>query len=617
MTLDDRSKSKGGRLSEGKQKPPRFTGPLWARTEKPANMKATILRLLNYMGRYRALLVVSIFLAILSSVCSVIGPQFLKSISDLIFQGIGNGFMDTQKIAYLGILCVVLYAVGMGLNIMEHYITPYVSECVANKLRNDLARKIDNIPLNYYDNSNTGDVMSRLTNDADVIGDQSGIAFALFFSALTTLVGCTVMMAYTNVTLAVISIIPPILGFLAIRTVMRKTQKLFAAQSRNLGLINGHVEETYYGHDIVKTYNGEEASRRRFSEINDELYRTTYRSRFITSTIPQIMMFINNLGYVLVCIVGSAMVLSGDITYGVIVAFIVYVRMFSSPLLMMTDAVASMQSVVASSERVFELLDAPEMEDESHKDLVVGEVSGEVEFRNVYFSYIEGTEVIHDFSLTVRPGEKVAIVGPTGAGKTTIVNLLMRFYEIDSGSILIDGIPTTDLRRGQIHSMFSMVLQDAWLFEGTIRENLKFNVPEMSDEVIVEACKAVGIHDFITTLPLGYDTKVGGNSSLSAGQKQQLSIARAILKNAPMIIFDEATSSVDTRTEKVIQSAVERLTNGRTSFLIAHRLSTIRDCDKILVMKDGRMVESGTHESLLESNGFYAELYRSQFENCQ
>ncbi len=616
MIPEDRSQSKGGRLSEGMQKPPRFAGPIWARTEKPANMKAAILRLLNYMGRYRLLLSASILLAVFASVCSVIGPQFLKSISDMIFRGIGEGSIDIPEIARLGILCVLLYSIGMGLNIVEHYVTPYVSECVANKLRNDLAAKIDRIPLNYYDNSNTGDVMSRLTNDADVIGDQSGIAFALFFSALTTLVGCTVMMAYTNVTLAVISIIPPILGFLAIRTVMRKTQKLFAAQSRNLGLINGHVEETYYGHDIVKTYNGEEASRRRFCEINDELYWTTYRSRFITSTIPQIMMFINNLGYVLVCIVGSAMVLSGDITYGVIVAFIVYVRMFSSPLLMLTDAVASMQSVVASSERVFELLDAPEMEDESHKNPAVGKISGEVEFRNVCFSYIEGTEVIHDFSLTVRPGEKVAIVGPTGAGKTTIVNLLMRFYEVDSGSILIDGVPSADFRRDQVRSLFSMVLQDAWLFEGTVRENLRFNVPEIPDGDIEEACRAVGIHDFITTLPKGYDTVIGGNSGLSAGQKQQLSIARAILKNAPMIIFDEATSSVDTRTEKVIQSAVERLTDGRTSFLIAHRLSTIRDCDKILVMKDGRMVESGTHESLLESNGFYAELYRSQFENC-
>lgn len=616
MTQDDRSNSKGGRLSAGKPQIPRAAGPRWARNEKPVNMKDSLLRLLGYMGRYRALLLFGILLAVVASVCSVIGPQFLKTISDLIYDGIIDGSMDMDGITHLGLLCVAIYAVGMVLNVTEHYLSPYVSECVANRLRNDLAAKIDRIPLNYYDNSSTGDVMSRLTNDADVIGDQSGIAFAMFFSAITTVVGCTVMMFYTNMVLAVITIIPPLLGFAFIRYIMHKTQRLFSEQSRNLGMINGHVEETYYGHDIVKTYNGEEISRHRFKEINDELYRTTYRSRFITSTIPQTMAFINNMGYVLVCIVGSMMILSGDITYGVIVAFIVYVRMFSNPLAMITDSVSSMQSVVASSERVFELLDAPEMEDESHKDLVLGKISGEVEFRDVCFSYVEGTEVIHDFSLVVSPGEKVAIVGPTGAGKTTIVNLLMRFYEVDRGSILIDGIPTTDLRRDQVHSLFSMVLQDAWLFDGTIRENLRFNVPDTPDGIIEQACRAVGIHDFIMTLPKGYDTEVGGNTGLSAGQKQQLSIARAIIKDAPMIIFDEATSSVDTRTEKVIQAAVDRLTEGRTSFLIAHRLSTIRDCDKILVMKDGRMVESGTHEDLLALDGFYAELYRSQFENC-
>ncbi len=616
MSDDDRSRSKGGRLSAGKQKAPRGAGPMWARAEKPVNMKGSLLKLLRYMGRYRFVLMFGIFLVMMASVCSVVGPQFLRTISDMIYDGITDGVMDMDGIGHLALLCVCVYVLSMVLNIAEHYLSPYVSECVANMIRNDLAEKINRVPLNYYDNSSTGDVMSRITNDADTIGDQCGVAFAMFFGAVTTLIGCVVMMFYTNAVLAVITVIPPVLGFVAVRFIIHKTQKLFLAQSRNLGMINGHVEETYYGHDIVKTYNGEEESRRRFSEINDELYRTTYRSRFITSTIPQVMSFINNLGYVLVCVVGSMMILSGHITYGVIVAFIVYVRMFSNPLMMITDAISSMQSVVASSERVFELLDAPEMEDESHKNVALGKVSGEVEFRDVCFSYIEGIEVIHDFSLTVKPGEKVAIVGPTGAGKTTIVNLLMRFYELDSGSILIDGIPTTDLRRGQVHSLFSMVLQDAWLFDGTIRENLKFNVPDTPDEVIENACMAVGIHDFIMTLPKGYDTVIGGSSGLSAGQKQQLSIARAIVKDAPMIIFDEATSSVDTRTEKKIQSAVDSLTAGRTSFLIAHRLSTIRDCDKILVMKDGRMVESGTHESLLEMDGFYAELYRSQFENC-
>ena len=366
----------------------------------------------------------------------------------------------------------------------------------------------------------------------------------------------------------------------------------------------------------MKAYGGEKEVRTRFTETNEHLYKVAYRSRFITSTVPQTMAFIGNLGYVLVCIIGSMMVFKGEITYGVIIAFILYVRMFSTPLILISDAFAGMQSLAASAERVFELMDAPEMEDESSKNVDLPSVRGEVEFRDVCFSYIEGTEVIHDFSLRVEPGEKVAIVGPTGAGKTTLVNLLMRFYEVDSGDILIDGVSVRQLRRDQVHALFSMVLQDAWLMDGTVRENLMFNTPDLTDADLERACRSVGIHDFIASLPEGYDTRIGERSGLSAGQKQQIAIARSILKESPMIIFDEATSSVDTRTEKQIQSAVEKMTSGRTSFLIAHRLSTIADCDKIIVMKDGRLVESGTHEGLLAKGGHYAELYYSQFENC-
>lgn len=618
MTQTTEKEAKGGKLSPGGQPPQGAPVHPWARGggEKPAQMLPTIRRLFSYMGKYRWYIVIGVFLAVLSSVLSIIGPQYLKDISDVIYDGIVDGNMDMDHIASIGIAVVVLYSVSVVLSAVEHYIVPSASERVANKLRSDLAHKINKVPLNYYDNSSTGDVMSRLTNDADTIGDQCGVAFSILFSALATVIGCMVMMFYTEPVLGIVTIIPPVLGFVFMRLVIRRTQKIFVAQSRNLGAINGHVEETYYGHSIIQAYNGEETSRKRFTEINDDLYRTSYRSRFTTNTIPQVMNFISNLGYVLVCIIGSMMVIDGRITYGVIVAFIVYVRMFGTPLMMLSDAFAAMQSLTASSQRVFELLDAPEMEDESSKDLPVSDVKGSVEFRDVCFSYVEGREVIHDFSLKVSPGEKVAIVGPTGAGKTTVVNLLMRFYEVDSGAIYIDGVPTDALRRDQVHSMFSMVLQDAWLFDGTVRENLVFNDPDVSEEKMVSACRSVGIHDFIMSLPEGYDTVIGDSAGMSAGQKQQISIARAIIKDAPMIIFDEATSSVDTRTEKVIQKAVDGLTRGKTSFLIAHRLSTIRDCDLILVMKDGRMVESGTHESLLAENGFYADLYNSQFENC-
>lgn len=611
----DANQPKGGRLSEGGRPVPHGQGPPWTRTDRASNFREPIGKLFKYMGSYKWMIFAGVVCVMMGSILLTIGPQLLKEISDAIYDGIG-GTMDTDHIEYLALLTVALYASAVLFNSIEHAIIPIVSEKVAYKLRRDLIHKINRLPLNYYDNSSTGDMMSRLTNDADIVGTHSGIAFSMLASAMTTFVGSIVMMFYTNVTLALVCVIPPLFGFVFMRLIMLRTQKYYLQQSKDLGAMNGLVEEVYYGHNIVSAYGNEEDCRERFVKINDNLFQSNYVTRFITSSIPQLMGFINNLGYVLVCVMGSMMIISGEITYGVIVAFIVYVRMFSFPLMQISDAIASLQSLAASSERIFELINAPEMEDESEKISDIGEVQGVVEFRDVSFSYIEGKEIIHHFSMEVKAGEKVAIVGPTGAGKTTIVNLLMRFYEVDSGDIIIDGTSTKEMRRDRIHRMFSMVLQDPWLFNGTVRENLIFNKENVSQETIEEACRSVGIHDYIMSLPKGYDTVLNDSASMSAGQKQQMTIARTIIADSPMIIFDEATSSVDTRTEKHIQAALGEMTRGRTSFIIAHRLSTIINCDKIIVMRDGRIAETGTHQELLSKGGFYAELYNSQFENC-
>lgn len=606
---------KGGKLAAGKANLTPMPGPPWARAEKPRNFSASVKLLFSYMGRHKWMIFLGVLSAALGVVFSVIGPTYLKEMSDVIYEGIG-GSMDDDRILHLALIIAALYAASVFFKWGEHYIIPTTSEKVANMLRTDLNEKIGRLPLNYYDNSSTGDIMSRLTNDADTVGEQCGNAFSTFAIAITTLFGCMAVMFYINAKLALACVFPPLLGFIVMRIVISRTHDLYVEQSRNLGAMNGLVEEVYYGHTVVGAYGAEEQCRKRFVGVNDGLYRTFYKTRFITSTMPQLMGFVGNIGYVLVCIFGSMMVINGEITYGVIVAFIVYVRMFNTPLLMLTDSIAAMQSLAASTERIFDLLLAPEMEDESSKDAPAGNVRGDIEFRDISFSYIEGREIIHHFSLDVKAGQKIAIVGPTGAGKTTIVNLLMRFYELDSGSILIDGVPTTDMRRSDVHRMFSMVLQDPWLFEGTVRENVVFNNEGITDGQVEEACRSVGIHDYIMSLPEGYDTKLNDRSGMSAGQKQQMTIARALVKDAPMVIFDEATSSVDTQTERRIQAAMGTLTDGRTSFIIAHRLSTIRDCDLILVMRDGRIVETGTHESLLEAGGFYRELYDSQFENC-
>ena len=593
-------------------------GPRWAVGEKPKDLKGTMVRLLHYIGKYRRDIAFGVVFSITAAVLTLIGPQYLAQVTDLVSGSIlGGTSLDLGRIGGICLVLVFIYSASVIFSTCQEYLISASSEKIANVMRDDLSRKINRVPLGYFDRSSTGDIMSRLTNDADTVGNTCSESIALFISSITLAAGSVAMMFYTDPTLAAISIVPTGVGFVLMFVLIKKSQKYYRRQQGDLGAMNGLVEEVYYGHDIVRAYNGEAGSKKRFSAINDSLYTSAFYARFMTSLMPQMLNFISNIGYVIVCIFGSMMVIDGRIGYGVIVAFIVYVNQFTRPILMISESLTSMQSVAAASERIFDFLDAPEMGDEGYKDVSVANVRGEVEFRDVHFSYVPGREVIHGFSQKVEPGQKVAIVGLTGAGKTTIVNLLMRFYEADSGDILIDGIPTRSMTRSQVHGLFCMVLQDTWLFNGTIRDNIAYTKEGVSESDIRAACRAAGIDDFIMGLPDGYDTVLTDGMRLSAGQKQQITIARAIVRDAPLLILDEATSSVDTMTEKHIQNAMDVLMEGRTSFIIAHRLSTVRNADLILVMKDGSTFEKGTHEELMGIGGFYKELYDSQFENCE
>ena len=593
-------------------------GPRWAVGEKPKDLKGTMVRLLHYIGKYRRDIAFGVVFSITAAVLTLIGPQYLAQVTDLVSGSIlGGTSLDLGRIGGICLVLVFIYSASVIFSTCQEYLISASSEKIANVMRDDLSRKINRVPLGYFDRSSTGDIMSRLTNDADTVGNTCSESIALFISSITLAAGSVAMMFYTDPTLAAISIVPTGVGFVLMFVLIKKSQKYYRRQQGDLGAMNGLVEEVYYGHDIVRAYNGEAGSKKRFSAINDSLYTSAFYARFMTSLMPQMLNFISNIGYVIVCIFGSMMVIDGRIGYGVIVAFIVYVNQFTRPILMISESLTSMQSVAAASERIFDFLDAPEMGDEGYKNVSVANVRGEVEFRDVHFSYVPGKEVIHGFSQKVEPGQKVAIVGLTGAGKTTIVNLLMRFYEADSGDILIDGIPTRSMTRSQVHGLFCMVLQDTWLFNGTIRDNIAYTKEGVSESDIRAACRAAGIDDFIMGLPDGYDTVLTDGMRLSAGQKQQITIARAIVRDAPLLILDEATSSVDTMTEKHIQNAMDVLMEGRTSFIIAHRLSTVRNADLILVMKDGSIFEKGTHEELMGIGGFYKELYDSQFENCE
>ncbi|MBQ7978467.1 MAG: ABC transporter ATP-binding protein [Candidatus Methanomethylophilaceae archaeon] len=584
--------------------------------EKPKDFKQAWGRLFQYMGSYRILFIIALIFAVVGTALTLLGPNMLSDMTNIIRDGLISGDVDMEGIMAIVVWLLVIYGISAVISLAQGLIMASISQKTAGNLRNDISKKIDRVPLRYFDSAKSGDLMSRVTNDADSLGQDTNRAVSTMIVAITQFLGSLVMMLYTDLTMAGVAVGSIILGFVLMIAIMSKSQKYFNAQQNHLGAMNGHITETYNNHSIVISYNGDKRAKEEFDKINDDLQHSGFMAMFMAGTMMPLMNFIGNLGYVMVCIVGAMMVLDGSITIGTIVAFMIYIRLFTNPLQQMSQGLTVMQSVAAAAERIFGFLDEDEYEDESHKTQTI-EAKGHVEFRDVHFSYIEGKEVIHGFSADVKPGQKVAIVGPTGAGKTTMVNLLMRFYEVDSGDILIDGVSIKDLTRENIHEQFCMVLQDAWLFEGTIRENLVFSREGISDEKLEEVCKAVGIHHFIMTLPDGYDTVLTDNDTLSAGQRQQLTIARAMLDTSPMLILDEATSSVDTRTEIIIQDAMDRLAHNRTSFVIAHRLSTIKNSDLILVMRNGSIIEQGTHEELLAKGGFYQDLYDSQFEETE
>lgn len=525
--------------------------------------------------------------------------------------------IDMDKVQQIGFILVTFYALSYLFSAIQGWITAGVTQRVSQQLRGDISRKINRLPMAFYNRTSTGDILSRVTNDVDLISQSLNQSIGNLITSVILLFGSLLMMLITNLWMTLTAILASLLGFVVMFAIMGRSQKYFARQQRHLGALNGHIEEMYTGHTVVKAYNGEAAAQQTFDEMNDKLRESGFRAQTLAGMMMPVMTFVGNLGYVAVCVVGGAMALNDMISFGVIVAFMMYVRYFTQPLSQIAQAVQSLQSAAAAGERVFEFLEAEEMPDESGKKNDIGEVQGTVDFDHVRFGY-EDTDkiVIHDFSAHANPGQKIAIVGPTGAGKTTMVNLLMRFHDIQSGEIRIDGVPTNEMTREAVREQFCMVLQDTWLFEGTLRENLIYCTENVSDEKMIAACKAVGLDHFIRTLPKGYDTVVGDQLSLSQGQKQQLTIARAMIADKPMLILDEATSSVDTRTEQQIQSAMDKLMENRTSFVIAHRLSTIRNADLILVMNHGDIVESGTHEELLAKGGFYADLYNSQFEQA-
>lgn len=583
--------------------------------EKSVNFKKSMGKLITFCRPFVPAVIVAMLCAVGGAVFTVIGPDKVSDLTNLISEGFLTG-IDFDAVLSICYTLVAFYAASWLLSLMQGLIMTTVNQKVSKNLRGAISKKINRLPIDYYNKTSFGDVLSRVTNDVDSIGDTLQRSVVQIVSAAALFVGCLFMMFKTNWIMAVTAIAASLIGFAFVMIVTKSSQKYFTARQEWLGRINGHIEEVYSGHNIVRLYNAEEQQSRKFNEMNEKLYESNWKSQFLSGLMMPVMSFVGNFGYVAVCVVGAALAMNGTIDFGVIVAFIIYVRLFSSPLSQIAQAMTSLQSTAAASDRVFEFLEAEEMPDESDKTAALENVRGEVEFEHVSFGYDKDKIIIHDFSEHIYPGQKVAIVGPTGAGKTTMVNLLMKFYDINGGSIKIDGVPISDLTRENVHDLFGMVLQDTWLFEGTIRDNIVYGKKNISDEQVEAACRAVGLHHFVGTLPHGYDTVIDDKMNLSAGQKQLLTIARAMIENAPMIILDEATSSVDTRTEILIQEAMDKMTKGRTSFVIAHRLSTIRNADKILVMKDGNIIESGNHEELMKKGGFYADLYNSQFEQA-
>ena len=585
-------------------------------TEK-TDLKGALKDLSAYMRKSLGVVILALVLAALSAVLTIIGPDQVGKIATIMSDGLLSG-IDLAAIARVGILLAVIYGLSALFGFIQHYIMASVTLKMSYRMRAELSEKINRVPQKYFNFHAQGDILSRITNDVSTL--QQGLTNSLptIISAATQFAGCLIMMFVTEWRLALAALGITLVGLLLVVLIMSRSQKYFTARQESLGKLNGYVEEMYSGHEVVRISRAAEPVGKTFDTLNDAVYDANWRSQFLSGVMQPLMNVIGNLSYVAVCVLGSILAIQGIIDIGVIVSFILYVRLFTSPLTQIAQGMTNLQTASASAHRIFDFLGSEELPDESEKPELPRPVRGEVDFEHVRFSYPDSPDkiIIKDFSAHVAPGQKVAIVGPTGAGKTTMVNLLMRFYEISDGCIRIDGVPSSELSREDVHKLFGMVLQDTWLFEGTVRENLVYNLSDVTDEQLNRVCRACGLDKFVRSLPDGFDTVLSESTSISAGQKQLLTIARAMLQNAPMLILDEATSSVDTRTELLIQRAMDKLTENRTSFVIAHRLSTIKNADLILVMKDGDIIESGTHETLMQRNGFYAALYNSQFEQA-
>lgn len=589
--------------------------------EKPKKFKETLKEMARYLKPYFPLILIAVVASVIATILQIIGPDKLKLITDEITKGLPKivkgkpvvTAIDMDSVKSITLMLLIFYLSSLVLNLLQRFIMADVTQKISKSFREEIAKKINRLPFSYFDNTTFGDILSRVTNDVDTISQSLNQSVGALLTSIVMLIGTVVMMIYNSGILTITTILSSLVGFVFITIIMKKSQKYFKEQQQNLGDINGQIEEVYTGHNVIKAYNAGARAVDEFEQMNTQLYTSAWKSQFLSGLMMPIMQFAGNFSYVMVCIVGGALAINGKISFGVIVAFMIYVRLFTNPLSDIAQSFNTLQRAAAAGERVFEFLNEDELEEE-HVTEKLEKAKGEVEFKNVRFGYDPEKIIIKDFNVKVNPGEKIAIVGPTGAGKTTIVNLLMRFYEINDGQILVDGIDTKNLSRENLRDQFCMVLQDSWVFEASVRENITFGEKDITDEELIDVCKRVNLDHFIRTLPNGYDTILNDKQSLSQGQLQLLTIARAMVSHAPMLILDEATSSVDTRTEIIVQDAMDELAKGRTSFVIAHRLSTIKNADLILVMKDGDIVEKGKHDELLARDGFYAQLYNAQFE---
>ena len=600
---------------ENRHEPPKNRGPM-AVGEKAKDFKGSSKRLFVELGSFKIIILIAILLAILSSVLSIYAPNLLTDLTDEIVVGlIPNKAIDFDTLNHICLILIILYVTSALSGYVQALIMATVSNKFAKRLRKNISDKINRLPLSYFDKNRSGDTLSRVTNDVDTIAQGMNQSLAGLVSNVVLLIGTLIMMFITNILLALTAVGASLIGFIGMAIILKNSQKHFKARQVELGKLNSHIEEAYSGLNVIKLYNGKNESKKEFDRLNKRVREENFKSQFLSGIMMPLMFFVGNFGYVAVCIVGALLTMNGSITFGVIVAFMSYVRMFTNPLSQIAQSFTSLQSSAAASERVFEFLDEKEMEDESNITNRIENSNGNIEFDKVEFTY-EGNEkpTITSFSAVAKKGQKVAIVGPTGAGKTTIVNLLMKFYNINKGDIKIDGTSINDLKRENVHELFTMVLQDTWLFEGTIKENIIFNRKDVTDEEVEDVCKKIGLDYFIRTLPNGYDSVLTDSETLSTGQKQLLTIARAMIDKTPFLILDEATSNVDTRTEELVQKAMDKLSKDKTSFIIAHRLSTIKNADLILVMNKGNIIEQGNHEELMNQKGFYYDLYNSQFE---